>query len=131
MSKSAFSILGWGLYEVGVGLGFLLIPNVLLPIFGFPTTTEVWIRVIGLIVLALALYHVHCARNNVIPFFQITIPGRVLFAIGLVALYAMGFAGPGLILFAVLEVAGAAWTWWALRTEQADTVVARRHESRT
>ena len=131
MNKSAFSIFVWGLYEVGVGLGFLFIPNVLLPIFGFPMTAEVWIRVIGLIILTLALYHVHCARNHAVPFFQITIPGRGLFAIGLIALVATGFAGPGLILFAVIEVLGAAWTWWTLRTEQAETVASRRSESRT
>lgn len=115
MSKSAVSITAWGVYEVGVGLGFLLIPNVLLPIFGFPTTTEVWIRVVGLIVLALAAYHIHCARNNVIPFFQITVPGRIGFAIGLIILFLMGFAGVGLVLFAVIEILGAAWTWSALR----------------
>lgn len=131
MNKSALSIFGWGLYEIGVGLGFLFIPNVLLPIFGFPTTTEVWIRVIGLIVLVLALYHIYCARNNVIPFFQITVPGRGLFAIGLVILFAMGLAGPGLILFAVLEVAGAAWTWWALRRDLANETVVARRMSRT
>ena len=115
MNKAAVSIMVWGLYEVGTGLGFLLIPNVLLPLFGFPTTTEVWIRVLGLVVLALALYHIHCARNNVIPFFQITILGRVAFAIGLVTLVLMGFSGAGLALFAVIEVFGAAWTWSALR----------------
>lgn len=115
MNKAAVSIMTWGLYEAGTGLGFLLIPNILLPIFGFPTTSEVWIRVLGLVVLALALYHIHCARNNVIPFFQITIPGRVVFAIGLVALVLMGFSGAGLAIFAVIEVLGAAWTWSALR----------------
>lgn len=115
MNKSAVSIMAWGFYEVGVGLGFLLIPNVLLPIFGFPTTTEVWIRVLALVVLALAVYHIHCARNNVTPFFQITVPGRVGFAIGLVALFLMGISGPGLIMFAIIELLGATWTWSSLR----------------
>ena len=116
MTKPALSIMAWGLYEIGVGLGFLLIPNVLLPIFGFPTTTEVWIRVLALVVLALALYHIHCARNDVVPFFQITVPGRIGFAIGLVALFLMGLSGAGLLLFAIIEILGAAWTWSALRT---------------
>jgi len=115
MNKSAVSITAWGLYCLGLGLGFLFIPNVLLPIFGFPTTTEVWIRVVGLIVMALAVYHIHCARNNVIPFFQITVPGRIGFAIGLIVLFLMGFAGVGLVLFAIIEIMGAAWTWSALR----------------
>jgi hypothetical protein len=115
MNKSALSIMVWGLYEIGVGLGFLLIPNVVLPIFGFPTTTEVWIRVLALVVLALAVYHIYCAQNNVIPFFQITIPGRIGFAISLVILFLMGLSGAGLILFAVIEILGAAWTWSTLR----------------
>jgi hypothetical protein len=117
MSKAAVSMIVWGLYDVGVGLGFLFIPNALLPIFGFPTITEVWIRVLGLLVLVLALYHIYCARNNVVPFFQITVPGRGLFAIGLVVLVLMGFSGPGLVIFAIIEVLGAAWTWWSLKAE--------------
>jgi len=117
MNRSAVSIMGWGLYCMGLGLVFLLIPNVLLPIFGFPTTTEVWIRVIGLLLLPIALYHIHCARNNVIPFFQITVPGRIGFGIGLVILFLMGFAGVGLVLFAIIEILGAAWTWSALRKQ--------------
>jgi hypothetical protein len=36
-----------GIYLVGLGLVLLLIPNVILPLFGFPTTEEVWIRVVG------------------------------------------------------------------------------------
>jgi len=36
---------------LALGLGLLLVPNLLLGLFGFPPSREVWIRVVGLLVL--------------------------------------------------------------------------------
>ena len=130
MTKSAFSSFAWGLYLLFAGSGFLFIPNVLLPLFGLPTTTEVWIRVIGLLVAILGYYYIHCARTNALPFIRITVPGRIVFAIGLVALVLMGFSAPGLILIGVVDTLGALWTWWALRAEQTGVTTVRRSENR-
>jgi len=116
MSRVAISSMVWGVYLIVAGLGFLLLPNVVLPLFGFSTTTEVWIRVVGLLVAILGAYYVYCARNNVVPFFRITVPGRIAFAVGIVGLVTLGLSGPSLLIFGVLDFAGAMWTWLSLRT---------------
>ena len=44
MSKSAFTLKVFGIYLLVLGLGLLVMPNLLLGIFGMPQTTEVWSR---------------------------------------------------------------------------------------
>ncbi len=131
MNKSAFSVFAWGVYVAIAGAGFLFIPNTMLPLFRLPTTTEVWIRVIGLLVLIVGYYYMYCARANAIPFIQVTIQGRIAFFIGLIALVVMGFSAPGLLLIGFVDTLGAFWTWWALRADQRSLSVASRSESRT
>jgi hypothetical protein len=45
MDSTTTSIFVFGIYLIFVGAGFLLIPNILLPLFRFPKTDEPWIRV--------------------------------------------------------------------------------------
>jgi hypothetical protein len=54
MSKAAISILVFGIYIVVISLGFLVVPNLVLGLFGFPATTEPWIRVMAVVLLVLA-----------------------------------------------------------------------------
>ena len=49
MSNTARSIYVYGVYLVILGLTLLVIPNVPLPLFGLPTTNEVWIRIVGIV----------------------------------------------------------------------------------
>ena len=51
MSNAAKSVRFFGLYLVGLGAILLVVPNVLLSVFGLPMTSEVWIRVAGMLVL--------------------------------------------------------------------------------
>jgi hypothetical protein len=118
MSRTAWSILVWGIYMIVIGLGFLFLPNAILPVFGFPTTSEAWIRVTGLLVVILGFYYVYCARSNAVPFFHATIPGRFAFALGLAALVALGLSAPPLLLLGALDAGGALWTWRALSVDE-------------
>lgn len=116
MGRAAISALVWGIYLMVAGAGFLLIPNTLLPLIGLPTTTEVWIRVLGLLAAVLGLFFFYCARGNVVPFFRVSVAGRLVFAIGIAALVVFGFSGPSLLIFAAADLVGGIWTWVALRT---------------
>lgn len=126
MSRAALSVLGWGVYLIGAGLGFLFIPNVVLPLFGFPTTVEVWVRVVGLLAAIVGMYYVYCARWNVVPFFQLTVAGRLAFMAGSIGLVAMGLSSPSLLIIGGLDTIGAIWTWLSLRgAAEASNAVAR------
>ena len=115
MSQAAISIVAWGIYMMTAGLGLLFIPNTMLAMVGLPESTDVWIRVAGLLVSILGAYYAYCACRNVIPFFRVTIPGRMAFAVGLIVLVMLGFSGPGLLILAGIDLLGAWWTWLSFR----------------
>ena len=121
MSRAAKSIFTWGILMVLFGAGYLFVPNFFLPLFGLPPTTEVWIRAFALLLALLGGYYLYCAWNNDITFFRVTIPGRLLFAMGLAAFVALGFVKPILLLLGVVDTFGAVWTWFSLRDSRLDT----------
>jgi len=126
MSRAAISVLVWGVYLVFAGLGFLFMPNVVLPLFGFATTTESWVRVVGLLATIIGVYYFYCARWNVVPFFRLTVGGRLMFMAGSIGLVVMGIASPSLLIIGGLDTIGAIWTWLMLRSEtEASKVVAQ------
>ena len=57
MSKSARSIFVFSIYMFVLGLILIVIPNVLLNLFTLPETNEVWIRVVGMLILILGFYY--------------------------------------------------------------------------
>jgi hypothetical protein len=119
MSRSATSILVFGLYLVVLGCVLLLIPNLLLSIAGQPPATDPWVRMLGFLLLVLALYYLLAARTATRPFFQWTLYTRLgapLLLVPLVLLHLL----PGVaLLFWLGDLAGALWTLWALRTDGA------------
>lgn len=118
MSNPAKSILVFGIYLALTGLGFLVVPNVLLALFGFATTTEPWIRVVGLLVLILAYYYIEAARNEVKPLFRWSLYCRPAAFVVFTVFVVLGIAKPMMILFGVVDLLGALWTGLALRTSQ-------------
>src|SRR5688500_5137788 len=115
MSNLSRSITVFGIYLSLAGLSFILIPNLVLPIFGFPTTTEVWIRLVGLLTAILGMYFLYSVRHDDHHFYRASVYARLIFFSGvtLFALFKLG--SPLLILFGLVDLAGAAWTWTALR----------------
>ena len=116
MSKAATSVLVFGVYLIVVGLGFLLAPNMPLGLLGFPTTTEPWIRVVGMLLLLVAYYYIQTARNEMTGFFRYTVHTRASVIVFFIAFVALGLAQPMLIMFGVVDLLGAIWTALALRT---------------
>jgi hypothetical protein len=115
MSRTAKSIFAWGILMLVFGTCYLFAPNLFLPLFGFSPTTEVWIRVAGLLIAILGGYYLDCARQNTISFFRATVSGRLLFALGLAVLVGFGFSKPALLLLSAFDTFGALWTWFSLR----------------
>lgn len=113
MKNVSTTLLVFGIYVVAAGLSFLFVPNVVLGILGLPAANEVWVRFVGLLALAVGYYHIQASRDNNLAYFRMTIWGRVGFAIGLVILALLTPNHMQLILFAVIDLAGAGWTWYA------------------
>ena len=80
-------------------------------------TRYIWIRVLGLLAAALSLYYFYSASRNDLHFFRISVVGRLLFFIGMTALALLNLGSMMLIAFGLVDLVGAAWTWWALRSQ--------------
>ncbi|WEF34090.1 hypothetical protein [Pseudoduganella chitinolytica] len=115
MSRAAFSARVFAVYVVAVGAVLLLVPNLLLRLFGIAPTAEIWIRVAGLIAFNLGIYVWVAAHYR--PFLQASIYTRSLVFVVLTGFALSGMADPMLALFGVVDLAGAVWTWLALRAD--------------
>jgi hypothetical protein len=88
---------------------------VLLRLFLFEGTKEVWIRIIGFLAIDLGYFYHQSAVNNFVSFYRMTIPTRVTACIVFLALSALRMAEPQLVIFGLIDLAGAFWTWQALK----------------
>ena len=119
MSKSAKTIFAFGIYFAVLGTILIVAPNILLTLFGVPTTNEVWIRVVGVVVIVLAFYYTQAARKELVEFFHWTLYTRSSAIVFFTAFVLLGFVKPILILFGAIDLAGAIWTALALRARRA------------
>jgi hypothetical protein len=118
MSKSARSLFVFSIYMFCLGSILVVAPNILLKLFFVPETNEVWIRVVGMLVLILGYYYNQVARNGIKQFLQWTVYGRTSVLVFFVVFVLLGFAPPALILFGIVDVAAALWTHLCLRSEK-------------
>jgi len=118
MSNLARSITVFGIYLLLAGLSFILIPNMVLPLVGLPTTTEIWIRLVGLLTAILGMYFIHSVRYDDRPFYRATLYARLIFFTGVTLFVIFKLGSPLLIVFGLVDLAGAAWTWMALRASK-------------
>jgi len=115
MTPAARSVNIFGIYLLLLAVTLIVAPNPLLELFGLPQTSEVWIRVVGMLVAFLGIYYRVAAAANLTPFFVATIMVRgsvILFFLGFVL---AGWVGWQLLIFGGVDLAGAIWTWRALR----------------
>ena len=119
MSKAALSMFVFGVYLILLSVILMVIPNALLAIFGLPATTEVWVRVVGMLLFLIAYYYIRASRNEkeMISFYRWTVHARSSVIVFFIIFVAFGFVKPILILFGVVDLLAAIWTWKALRTE--------------
>src|SRR5918999_4882298 len=107
MSRAAKSLFVFGIYLCGLGLILLLVPNLILQLFGVPPTNEVWIRVIGMLVLCLSFYYVQAARSELTSFIRWTVWARAAVIVYFVALVLLVAAPKALLLFGLIDLLAA------------------------
>jgi hypothetical protein len=115
MSKSAVSVFAAGVFLILTGIGFFIIPNTVLSLLGIPSTDEVWIRIVGMLVLFIGYYYVFAARKELKDFFNATIHVRLICFLCFLVLVLTKIAYPILIIFGIIDLIGAIWTTWALK----------------
>jgi hypothetical protein len=115
MTRAARSVNVFATYLIALSLVLLIAPNLLLATFGLPETTEVWIRVVGMLVAFLGVYYGVAARMEATAFFRATVMVRLSVPVFFLLFVMAGWAAWPLLIFAGVDLAGAVWTWIALR----------------
>ena len=116
MQKNYYkSILGQFAYVIVSGTSLLFFPNFLLGLFGIESTNEIWIRVLGMLVLALSFYYYAMYKNGGKEVIRATVQGRLFFCAGLVTFVILGMVKPVLLGVAIAETGLALWTLSEIR----------------
>lgn len=118
MNKSSYTLFYFSIYLLVTGLILLLSPNTLLGLFGLPHTEEIWIKVVGMLVLFLGFYYQDAARNNYLSFKRLSVKLRWMVLFFFCVFASLKWVDPMLIAFGVIDVAGALWTHNELRKER-------------
>jgi hypothetical protein len=121
MSQSAVSAKVFAVYLFVAGALLTTAPNLLLSTLHIPQTSEVWIRVLGVVAFMIGVYAWIAASHAFKPFLVASVYTRCVFFLACVAFTVMGLANPMIMLFGVTDLAGGIWTHLALRADAAST----------
>ncbi len=119
MSRAAKSLFAFGIYLCALGLVLLFVPNLILQFFGVPPTGDVWIRINGMFVLCLSFYYIQTARNELTIFIRWTVWTRIAVIFYFAAFVLLVSAPKALLLFGLIDLLSAIWTWLALKKDEA------------
>lgn len=113
MSRAARTVHLHGIYLAATALILIVIPNVLLGMLSVPPTDPPWIRIHGVVVLALAYLHIVAARNELTAYLRASVVVRV--GVGVAEIVIVALWGYWLLVgFGLVDIASALWTRAAL-----------------
>ena len=118
MSKTAFTIKASCCYILALGLGLVLVPNLVLATLRMPPTNDVWIRVLGVVAINIGIFFWVAARTDAVALFHVSVIVRPLVLVWFGAFVLLGLASPMLLVFGVIEALGALWTWLTMKSEK-------------
>ena len=118
MSYAAKTLMGCAFYILPTGLGLMLIPNILMPLFGVAPTSEVYIRIVGMLLAYLGVYYIDAAKKENRSFMEISVKLRFLSVVIFCGFVLLGLGPTILYLFAAADLIGALLTWRALQAEK-------------
>ncbi len=122
MTNSAKSVFFFGVYLAIAGATLVLIPDLVLQMLGLPAPTEGWIRVVGVLTMVIASFCMQAGRANLTPFFQWTVYSRCFVFLCFLGLVLFRLVPPIVLVFGIVDLAGASWTAWTLRASQRQVV---------
>lgn len=117
MNTSAKSVFFFGSYISLAGLILIVAPNHFLTVLQVETTTEIWIRMFGVMAFVLGGYYMYCSKRGAKDFIQVSVYGRIVFFLFTV-LFVLCFDAPKiLVAFGLLDAVAALLTQWFIRQE--------------
>jgi len=119
MTAPSKTIYYFGFYLLLTGLILIAAPNFLLSLFRIETTSESWIRVLGAVIVDIGFLYIYMAAANHTLFLTLTVFARYSILVWFSAFTLLGWAPPQLVLFGLIDAAGATWTYLALRSQKA------------
>lgn len=118
MTRAGRSVFVFSLYLFALGITLVAVPNALLSWFGMEETTEVWIRVVGMLVILLGFYYNGASRQDYTAFLHWTVYARFSVLAFFIAFVLLDLAPPILLFFGAIDSAAALWTLVALRRDE-------------
>ena len=109
------SLVVQAVYVILTGLQLIFVPNMLLSMFGFEPTSEIWIKVLGIVILPLSAVYYAISKQGNEESLRATIISRGFVGLGFILLALSGQAKMNLILFAGIDIATAIWTWTEMK----------------
>ena len=112
MHSVTTSLKTFGLHMMLVpGLGLMSIPETLLTLFGLGHDGPLWTaRVVGLLAFIIGTFQFSIARHAMTALYRLTVVQRYGAATFFAGLWVTGQAEQAILLFALIDVAGASWT---------------------
>ena len=118
-NADAQSLQAFGLYLCITGTRLLLAPGLLLAPLGLAVPSDVsahvWVRMVGILALALGVGDVLAGRDRVASLIRWSVWRRLAAGIGIGLLVLLALAPAALLLFAAVDIAAALWTATAMR----------------
>ena len=118
MNNAAKTLYYFGIYLYVIGLTLIFVPNLLLSTLQIPETNEVWIRVVGVLAFCIGFYYNRSGAANNTSFFKLSVTARIFVFLTFTGFVLLKFVSPLLIVFGTIDLAGAIWTWMALKKEK-------------
>jgi hypothetical protein len=115
MTAASKSLYYFGFYLLITGVTLTVVPNMLLSVFQIALATEVWIRVLGVVVFNVGLFYVFMAPTNNVLFLNLSVYARLCILVWFSIFVIIGLAPMQLLIFGLTDGAGAAWTYLTLR----------------
>jgi hypothetical protein len=115
LPKNYLSLTVQGLYVLTSGLLILFATNTVLPIFGFAPTTEIWVKVVGVLGTCFSILYYYINKYGSREIVFSTILGRLFASVCFVIMVLMDEAPAALLFFAAIDTATAVWTWFEMK----------------
>lgn len=120
MSRTALSVFIMGLYLLFLGFTMLFVPEMMFLILAYPSAPDIMSHVLGMIFIFLAYYYIRSSldEEGMDKFFIWTVHARASVIVFLIIFVVLQLVSPLMIIFGVIDLAAAMWTFWALRKDK-------------